>query len=897
MAESLPKEFTRALTAAGMGDCETAIQELHSLSLKLEGESLRRLSELMDDLPPNPGFEELWPRLTQLRAVLNTPSGAWVQPHLEPQPAAAAPAPAPAPAVAGQPPRTAAPVFAPTPTTTPTTPPTAPAPAPATVPPAPAAPEALEPHSVFYWKTPELGDETLRSYFSEATECLDLVAQLVANMQTGSQDEMAEVYRKLHTVKGSSGMFGLRPVESLVHTMEDLVRAVKGNEIPFTDDARLLIARGVVTAREAVTQAQKSQQVSVDIRPMAAEVRTYLERAKAGLDPVQSAPAPAPQTTIAAPQHHSAPTPPTHAPSTAAAPAAPQPLPSATRTAPVPSTAAKVDSHRSLESMQLRVEFSKVDHLASMVGEQTMQQEEVGRHLGRMQEAIEEIYRNLLNDPSGGSDSALQYLRSATRNLNVLASSLESKAQQLDLTSNKIQGMVLDLRMTRVGDLFQKHTLTVMTAAAAQGKKARLHIEGGDTRLDKSIVEKLDEPLLHLIRNAVSHGIGNPADRQAQGKSPEGRVTVRAFHRGNHVVVQVEDDGNGIDPIIIRRKAVEKGFLTPEEASLMDDARVIDLIFAPGFSTTNVVNDISGRGVGLDSVRSEINRINGAVQLHSKPGEGTVFELVLPLTLALSRMLLVEIAGETVALPSDNVGRVASLAAADVVRLEGRYLARLGEESLPLVYLDRTLRLSTIPVVRKEYTICIVSHGSQQAALVVDKTVDYMQAVIRDVGPLLPRVRHCMGVTFFEGSCVLILDPGALIRGWHEGSLSTGGDAASPRAAILTDAPERFASLHFASRRMPLRVALVDPAAFKPAAFSKVHQVWVDGHMEDVVERLSGLNLDTQQLDLVLWASADCINSLDKVALYKAGIHDVLVGGVPELLDRLRAKERKEGLS
>lgn len=859
MADSLPREFTRALAAAAMGNTAAVLQELHALSLKLEGDDLRRLSELMDDLPQQAGFDVVWQRLAALRTALLTPSS----PDAGTRPAAAAQAPK----------------------------------APAAAQPATSA----EPCSVFHWKPPELGDETLRSYFSEATECLDLVAQLVANMQSGDQGEMAEVYRKLHTVKGSSGMFGLRPVEALVHSLEDLVRAVKTSEIEFTDDARLLIARGVVTAREAVTEAQRCQQVSVDIRPMATEVKSYLEKAKTPSTPdlaTNSALHLKPPPPSAGQTPRSTGEQPVSAASVAVAPAAPTTASSTTAsTTAAALTPTRGEPNRSLETMQLRVEFSKVDHLASMVGEQTMQQEEVGRHLGRMQEAIEEIYRNLLQDPQGGSDSALQYLRSATRNLNVLASSLESKTQQLDLTSNKIQGMVLDLRMTRVGDLFQKHTLTVMTAAAAQGKRAKLHAEGGDTRLDKSIVERLDEPLLHLIRNAVSHGIGTPAQRQALGKPPEGRVTVRAFHRGNHVVVQVEDDGNGIDPIIIRRKAVEKGFLTPEEAALMDDSRVVDLIFAPGFSTTSVVNDISGRGVGLDSVRSEINRINGAVQLHSKPGEGTVFELVLPLTLALSRMLLVEIAGETVAVPSDNVSRVASLASADVVRLEGRYLARFGDETLPLVFLDRTLRLSTIPVVRREFTVCIVSHGSQQAALVVDKTVDYMQAVIRDVGPLLPRVRHCMGVTFFEGGCVLILDPGALIRGWHEGTLNTGGDAVAPRIAILTDAPERFAQLHFASRRQPLHVALVDPGAFRASAFPRVHEVWVDGQMEEVLQRLQLLAVDSKQLELVLWASQERVASLDKVALYKLGVHDVWVGGISELLDRLRAKERKEGLS
>ncbi len=909
MRELIPSGLGRATRAAATGNIADAMVHLRSMALELEGRRLEAISDLLEALPEHPAFPVLWDALGRIRAIFEgepagsgspTVGGGHRSP-VERVPTAAVSSESaanvgsgldvvvsePAGALAGG--RLDA----------------------AVVEGVTAAPLA-EP---FRWTPPNLGEETLRSYFSEATECLDVVAEQVATAQGGDSDEMAEVYRKLHTVKGSSGMFGLRPVEALVHAMEDLVRALRAGEVPLTDQARLLVARGVVIARQAVCEAQKDQVVVVDHTELAEEIRRFLRDpsgAMSAREPVSHGPV------VARPLASHAPVPSAEGsgPGVFAGHAAgsaghghgkvvgrSDAQPGEGKGGAVGRSAPGGGGQRAkgLDSMQLRVDFGKVDRLASMVGEQTMQQDEVSRQLLRVQEAIEEMERRLSGIVGGSGevgaagDGAMQYLRQATRNLAVLAGTMESKAQQLDLTSTKLHGMVLDLRMTRIGELFQKHSLTVMTAAAAQGKKARLVIEGGETRLDKSIVERLDEPLLHLIRNAVSHGIGRPEVRRAAGKPEEGVVTARAFQRGNHVIVQVEDDGNGIDPEVIRRKAVDKGFLSADEAQGMDDGRVVDLIFAPGFSTTNVVDGISGRGVGLDSVRNEINRVSGAVQLISAPGRGTTFELVLPLTLALSRMLLVEVAGETVAIPSDNVGRVLLLEGERVIRLEGRYLARVEDETIPLVFLDRALGLTTVPVVRSEYTVCVVTHGAQKAGLVVDRTVDYMQAVIRDLGPMLAQVEYCMGVTFFEGACLLIVDPGAVGRAWQEGQLGHGVQSRTARVAVITDTPHRFAAIHALSRRKPIRAIISTPGAFDISTMPKVTEVWVDGNMENLEEQLERLDLGRAPANAYLWISQSVLDRANKGAIYRGGILDLLVGdSVKEFLERVVAVERRE---
>ncbi|MBM4355366.1 MAG: hypothetical protein FJ109_16530, partial [Deltaproteobacteria bacterium] len=436
----------------------------------------------------------------------------------------------------------------------------------------------------------------------------------------------------------------------------------------------------------------------------------------------------------------------------------------------------------------LRVDFGEVDRLALLVGEQSVRQEEALRQISRLEDRVEDVFRGL-DAGSPGNEA----VRAVGQELGLMASELEGTARSLDLVSGDIQRRVFDLRMVPLEALFERHRMTVYQAASSQGKQARLNIQAGDARIDKSIAEKLDEPMIHLLRNAVSHGIAIPAERVRAGKPAEGQVTVRAFSKGSQVVVEVEDDGVGIVPEVLRRKAVEKGFLAEEESRKLDDSRIVDLIFAPGFSTTSRVDDVSGRGVGLDVVRNQVAKIGGAVELESRPGEGTVFRLTLPLTLAVARVLLVQTALEQVALPADAVVRVESVPHDAIVGVGGRAMVRLGAETLPFVRLANLLELWDGLDLRTDHTVCVIRHGDRTAALAVERVMEHTQAVVREVGPLLPHIDHCMGVTVLEGRAVLIVDVGAVIRSWAEGAVRDGAEP-DGRVLMVGFGSERYAS-------------------------------------------------------------------------------------------------------
>jgi two-component system chemotaxis sensor kinase CheA len=274
-----------------------------------------------------------------------------------------------------------------------------------------------------------------------------------------------------------------------------------------------------------------------------------------------------------------------------------------------------------------------------------------------------------VND-GGGDDSARGALRRVGEELSrvervfhEVTQDLDSASGRLDHVAGELREQVMKLRMLPIGGVFRKYHRTVRDLANALGKKARLELVGEDTELDKILVEQLDDPLMHLVRNAVDHGIEMPDRRVAAGKPAEGLVRLRAFHRGNQIVIEIQDDGGGMDPAKLRRKAVEKGLVTAAEAETLDDKETLDLIFRAGFSTAARISEVSGRGVGMDVVRNAIvSRLKGEIDLTSTPGQGSTFTLRLPLTLAIIQVLLARIGGETFAMPLDVVTRTLTCA-------------------------------------------------------------------------------------------------------------------------------------------------------------------------------------------------------------------------------------------
>jgi two-component system, chemotaxis family, sensor kinase CheA len=720
----------------------------------------------------------------------------------------------------------------------------------------------------FRWDAPPLPEEMLADFFAEVAEHLDEVSQLVLSVREAEDPDMYELYRKLHTVKGNSGMVGLNELQEVAHGMEDVVKELRSRGEAPTDALRKVLADGAQLASTILRLAEEGGTGQLPVSIYTDRLRTALAGGTPVAEPTTEAPVEL--APLVSPPPLASPPP---GPVLATSETPP------TDPAPPPSNAGEGASRpASSGKRMLRVDFAQVDQLAALVGEQAVRQEEVGKHIERLEEGVDELHRQLKSGNLSAAEAqrqAVAQAREVSKDLGGILSGLEGTSQALDLVSTDIQRTVLNLRMTPLEALFSKHRMTVFQAASAQGKKAKLVVEAGEAKLDKSLAEKLEEPLIHLIRNAVSHGIQVPEDRVKVGKPEEGTVTIRAFHQGNQVVVQVEDDGVGLAADVIRRKAVEKGFLTEEESLKVDDRRIVDMIFAAGFSTTTVVDDVSGRGVGLDVVRDKINRINGAVEIISEPGKGTVFQLTLPLTLALARVLLAEVAGEMTALPADAVLRVETLSVDSIVTVEGRKMVRLEDETLPLINLSRTLGLSAMAHRPNELVAAITTFGNQRAALAVDRVLLPTQAVVREVGPVMPAIRHCMGVTFHEGRCVLIVDIGSVLRDWTGDPTLREPESLEGFHAIVTREPSRFFGLARPSREAEVDIALVHPDRLDSGSLNQLGSVYLDGALTDleaVAERCAGRGPTTAMI--VLAAGEELLGrSLDR--LYTAGAEDV----------------------
>jgi two-component system chemotaxis sensor kinase CheA len=349
-----------------------------------------------------------------------------------------------------------------------------------------------------------------------------------------------------------------------------------------------------------------------------------------------------------------------------------------------------------------------------------------------------------------------------------VAKELAHASVYLDHVSKEIQASVLGIRMVPVKTIFSKFPRMLRDLAKGSGKKIDLQMAGEDTEIDKSIIEELGDPMIHLIRNSADHGIEMPDVRVKSGKSEVGTVILRARHEGDSVVVEIEDDGKGIDPVVIRAKAVEKGLLTQDRADAMPDEEVIELIFAPGFSTAAKVTDISGRGVGMDVVRSNVRKLNGRVGVRSTVGKGSIFTIKLPLTLAIIDALLVKSGNQVFAIPGTSVEETLIVPPESVSHLTSRQAINLRGEVLGVCRLKHLLK-SAVPVNEADeadgLSVVVVSAAGRRMGIIVDTFVRRQEVVIKPLAPYLAALPGISGASIMgDGGVVLILDPAELLQ-------------------------------------------------------------------------------------------------------------------------------------
>lgn len=582
----------------------------------------------------------------------------------------------------------------------------------------------------FTW-TPAVDEDMIELFFDEATERVEALAGKLVEMERRPDDAelLRDVFRDMHTVKGSSAMVGLVPVNQLAHAAEDLVgqirdsgRAADGSVV----DALLAALDGL---RDMLVQARARVPITVDPAPIVARLRNPGA-------PIVSA---------------------------ARGPAAPVSAPTA--------------AHAGAEARAtIRVDFDKLDRLMNLVGELVLGRDGLRGAVATLGSITSElaadrgITRKVANarGSSGGNlarglDHLGEELSRVERVLAEVTGDLDHGTDRLDAISDELREQVMRLRMVPVAGVFRKHVRTVRDLVANLGKRGRLELVGEDTELDKLLVEAVDEPLMHLVRNAVDHGLELPDVRIAAGKPAEGVIGLAAAHRGNQVEIRVSDDGKGLDPAKLKAKAIEKGVITAAEGDAMDDRAARELIFRAGFSTAAQVSEVSGRGVGMDVVRQTIvTRLKGTIEVESTPGQGSAFVLKLPLTLAIIQVLVARAGGETFAIPLDLVQRVLTIKASEVELIGDREVCVVRGKQVPLIRLEQVLELDD-GTEAQDHHLVLVDHGGHSYALVCDQLIGKREIVIKSLGPLLAGARCIAGATLLADRVALILDVPAII--------------------------------------------------------------------------------------------------------------------------------------
>ncbi len=557
----------------------------------------------------------------------------------------------------------------------------------------------------------------VREFLSECHENLDSMDQeLLCLEQTPDSPHIVRIlFRVMHTIKMGAGFLALQRLEHLAGSAEGLLAQVRDAGSPVSADAVSALMLAVDKCREILSA------VAVNETDAHIDVAAVCERlAKCQNGPVEQLKS---KEQIASPQQQAV-----------AAVTAPAEVRLKANSTTSESSPVDKSANNSADTT-IRVDVGLLDKLMTRVGELVLARNQIVQFTGRLEDA-----------------------------------GFISTAQRLNLITTELQESVMKTRMQPIGNVWAKFPRVVRDLAGQLGKEVRIEMEGKETELDKTIVEAIKDPLTHLIRNSVDHGIESPAVRQAAGKAAEGRLLLRAYHEGGQVNIEISDDGAGLNLDRIRKKSIERGLVTPDHAARMTDRELSQMIFAAGFSTAEQVTSVSGRGVGMDVVKTNIERIGGVIDLNSIPGQGTTVQIKIPLTLAIIPALIVTCEGDRYAIPQINLLELVRLDGDDAQQsiefMHGAPVYRLRGKLLPLVYLSERLGLSSNSAVRQRHTtadtavnIVVLRADDRQFGLIVDKVNDTEEIVVKPLGKQLKRIGEYAGATIMgDGGVALILD-------------------------------------------------------------------------------------------------------------------------------------------
>ena len=555
-------------------------------------------------------------------------------------------------------------------------------------------------------------DDLLSDFLTETHEGLSAVDEALLRLERAPDDAptLAEVFRQVHTIKGTCGFLGLSRLEKVAHAAETILGLYRDGSLKVTPEGITLIFAAVDAIRKIVVGLeQHGQEPDGDD----AAVIAALDAAARG----ESVALPsAPQAKAEAPVEA--------APAAAPAPRAPE----------VVAEAMQTESATAQQTIRVSVEV--LEDLMTLVSELVLTRNQL-MQLARV-----------------SSDSQISV-----------------PLQRLSHITSELQEGVMKTRMQPIGNAWAKLPRLVRDLANELGKKIDLEMRGADTELDRQVLELIKDPLTHMVRNSGDHGLEKPADRRAAGKPETGRILLNAYHQGGHIIIEIGDDGRGLPVDKIRAKVLAQGLTTEAELAQMSEHDVLRFIFRPGFSTAQQITSVSGRGVGMDVVKTNIERIGGTIELRSKEGRGTTFTIKIPLTLAIVSALIVQAGGERFAIP--QIGVVELVRVGDehegntrIEMIKDAPVLRLRDRLLPLVSLSSLLRLREAPVGGLKGYVVVMQVGANVFGIVVDRVFDTEEIVVKPVAPILRHITMFSGNTILgDGSVIMILDPNGVARG------------------------------------------------------------------------------------------------------------------------------------
>ena len=650
--------------------------------------------------------------------------------------------------------------------------------------------------------------EILEFFVPEAEEHLQIVQDCLLALESSHDTEQVhKLFRAMHTIKGSAAQVGLQRISRVAHRAEDLVGRVRDGELKPTHAIVDLCFESVDAIKKLLyCQWPDEAVLQSSIKSLLARIERFDQQSPAETQHAASPAAPVPASA--------------HVPSAEAVSVSEIADPE-----PEPDFIAGLRSKEPAalpQSKTVRIALERLDSMMNAVGELVINRT---RMLGRLAElerlaevlnfskarmsdkigefqdkhefsritgTFNSTYSHHLDsplnsgmDPQSSDFSELEMDRYddyniLSRSLTEISADVTEVLTQLDgfvrrvdsdideftKLAHRLQDEITQARMVPIGNLYTRISRTVRDAAKAANKQVELTLDGAETELDNNIIQQISDPLIHLVRNAVAHGLESHEERYHSGKTDHGNVAVRAYHRGNHIYIEVEDDGKGIDYEKVRSTAVEQGLYSTEQAPALSERDLLELLFHPGFSTASRKTELAGRGVGLDVVRANLTTLNGEIDIDTQKGSGTRFTLKVPLTLIISQALFVRCGEMSFALPLSFVEEIRRLAAADVEEVGGKLLTRVRDVVTEVVRLDTQLGLPTVEPVNGFYRMVIVNVAGRQVGIVVEDVIRKDEIVIKSLGEYLRNVKLFPGATIApDGSLILLIDVNRLVAG------------------------------------------------------------------------------------------------------------------------------------